>query len=62
MHTIYSDGRFEARELLKKADEMGLRYIEPDKESVGSYYCNTRFQEVLTTCYMDNIEWLEVSK
>lgn len=45
------------QELLKKADELGLKYIEPDKELGNGYYCNMKFQEAIAACvdYNKNI-------
>lgn len=42
------------QELLKKAREMGLKYIENDKPLGGSYYCNMKFQEAIAACYEEN--------
>lgn len=42
------------RSLLKKADAMGLKYIEPNRELGGSYYSNTKFQEAIAACLEEN--------
>ncbi len=38
------------KELLKKADKMGLKYIEPDRNLSNGYYCNMKFQEAIAAC------------
>ncbi len=45
------------KELLKKADSLGLKYIEPDRELTNGYYCNMKFQEAIASCldYNKNI-------
>ena len=45
------------KELLKKADKLGLKYIEPDRELTNGYYCNMKFQEAIAACldYNKNI-------
>ena len=45
------------KELLKKADKLGLKYIEPTKELQNGYYCNMKFQEAIAACldYNKNI-------
>ena len=45
------------KELLKKGDKLGLRYIEPDRELGNGYYCNMKFQEAIASCldYNKNI-------
>lgn len=45
------------QKLLKKADNMGLKYIEPEKELQNGYYCNMKFQEAIAACldYNKNI-------
>ena len=45
------------KELLKKADKMGLKYIEPKRELTNGYYCNMKFQEAIAACldYNKNI-------
>ncbi|MCX4249076.1 MAG: hypothetical protein OSJ65_04870 [Bacilli bacterium] len=49
-HTAY-------QELLKRAEQMGLKYIEPTRELGNSYYCNMKFQEAIQACmdYNKNI-------
>lgn len=42
------------KELLNRAKEMGLKYIEPEKEFGNGYYCNMKFQEALQSCYQHN--------
>ena len=37
-------------ELLKKADSMGLKYIEPSRELQNGYYCNMKFQDAIQAC------------
>ena len=39
------------KELLKKADSLGLKYIEPEKSLQNGYYCNMKFQEAIAACY-----------
>lgn len=43
------------KELLKIADNLGLKYIEPDKELQRGYYANMKFQEAIRNCYQYNI-------
>lgn len=38
------------QELLNKADKMGLKYIENDRELTNGYYCNMKFQEAIAAC------------
>ncbi len=42
------------KKLLKKADSMGLKYIESEKELTNGYYCNMKFQEAIAACYEYN--------
>ena len=42
------------KELLKKADSLGLKYIEPERELTNGYYCNMKFQEAIAACYEYN--------
>ena len=45
------------KELLRKADSMGLKYIEPERKLANGYYCNMKFQEAIAACldYNKNI-------
>lgn len=45
------------QKLLKKADSLGLKYIEPERELQNGYYCNMKFQEAIAACldYNKNI-------
>lgn len=45
------------KKLLDKADKLGLKYIENDKELQNGYYCNMKFQEAIAACldYNKNI-------
>lgn len=38
------------QELLKRAEKMGLRYVEPKRELENGYYCNMKFQESIQAC------------
>ena len=42
------------QKLLKKAQEMGLKYIEPKKELQNGYYCNMKFQDAIAACFSYN--------
>lgn len=42
------------KELITRADKMGLKYIEPDREFENGYYCNMKFQEAIQACYEYN--------
>lgn len=42
------------QELLKKARELGLKYIEPNKPLENGYYCNMKFQEAIQACSDEN--------
>lgn len=44
------------KELIKKADKMGLKYIESKRELTNGYYCNMKFQEAIAACYEHNKE------
>lgn len=39
------------KELLKKADSLGLKYIEPERDLQNGYYCNMKFQEAIAACF-----------
>jgi predicted metal-dependent phosphoesterase TrpH len=45
------------KELLNIADNLGLKYIEPDRELQNGYYCNMKFQDAIHACreYNKNI-------
>ena len=45
------------KKLLSIADELGLKYIEPDRELQNGYYCNMKFQDAIHSCreYNKNI-------
>lgn len=38
------------QELLKRARELGLSYIEPERPLENGYYCNMKFQEAIQAC------------
>lgn len=43
------------QELLKRAREMGLKYIEPSRPLENGYYCNMKFQEAIQACREENL-------
>lgn len=48
---------FEAyQKLLSVARNLGLKYIEPDKELQNGYYCNMKFQDAIKACLKENKE------
>ena len=42
------------QKLLKKAQELGLKYIEPERKLENGYYCNMKFQEAIASCFEEN--------
>lgn len=43
------------QKLLKVADDLGLKYIEPKRELGNGYYSNMKFQDAIRARYQDNI-------
>lgn len=42
------------QKLLKKAQELGLKYQEPKRKLENGYYCNMKFQEAIAACFEEN--------
>lgn len=42
------------QKLLKKAEELGLKVIEPKCKLENGYYCNMKFQDALASCFEEN--------
>ena len=42
------------QKLLKKAQELGLKYQETERKLENGYYCNMKFQEAIAACFEEN--------